>query len=247
MIEPEQTPEQPPPSWRRGIAWGPREVVQGLALGVAALIFIPVAAFIIAALLGVDVSTAKHQQEVSIIASLPFELALFAIVLIFTIGKYHLSWRSLGFRPIPLKRAWLPFAVVIGAFVAVEVYGLIAGALFGDRALPQSTLGNDIFDEKVFVVLAGILAVIMAPLIEETFFRGFVFGGLATRFSFLGAALMSGFLFSLAHGQPTTLIPFTIVGMMFAAAYAYTGSLWTTISAHFLFNLISFSLTLATR
>jgi len=58
---------------------------------------------------------------------------------------------------------------------------------------------------------------------------------------------MSGFLFSLAHGQPTTLIPFTIVGMLFAAGYAYTGSLWTTIAAHFTFNLISFTLTLATR
>ena len=84
-------------------------------------------------------------------------------------------------------------------------------------------------------------------MVEETFFRGFVFGGLSKRFSFLGAALMSGFLFALAHGQPTTLIPFTLVGMLFAAGYAYTGSLWTTIAAHFTFNLISFSITLATH
>jgi membrane protease YdiL (CAAX protease family) len=67
------------------------------------------------------------------------------------------------------------------------------------------------------------------------------------KFTFLGAALMSGFLFSLAHGQPTTLIPFTLVGMTFAAGYAYTGSLWTTIASHFTFNLISFTVALATH
>ena len=82
---------------------------------------------------------------------------------------------------------------------------------------------------------------------EETFFRGFVFGGLSKRFSFLGAALISGFLFAIAHMDPTLLIPFTAVGMIFAAGYAYTGSLWTTIAAHFTFNLISLTITLATR
>ena len=37
------------------------------------------------------------------------------------------------------------------------------------------------------------------------------------------------------------------VGVLFAAGYAYTGSLWTSISAHFTFNLISFAIALATR
>ena len=200
-----------------------------------------------AAAAGIDVTDSKRATEVSLAASLPFEAALFAIVVALTVFKYHSRWSDLGFRPLALSRAWVPAVVVIGAFVAVEAYAIVADAIGGNKFLPKSTLGEDVFDEKAFVVLAGILALAMAPLVEETFFRGFVFGGLSKRFSFLGAALISGFLFSLAHGQPTTLIPFTVVGMLFAAGYAYTGSLWTTIAAHFTFNLISFTVTLATR
>jgi membrane protease YdiL (CAAX protease family) len=110
---------------------------------------------------------------------------------------------------------------------------------------PQSTLGADVFDNRALVVMAGILAVLAAPVAEETFFRGFLFGGLVKRLGIFGAALASGFLFSLAHAQPTTLIPFTFVGMMLAWSYVYTGSIWTNIGAHLVFNLISFSISLA--
>ncbi|HUS81942.1 MAG TPA: type II CAAX endopeptidase family protein [Dehalococcoidia bacterium] len=248
--QPEMPAEQPQSGrrdWRQGIAWGPREVVQGLALAVTAVIFIPVAALVVAAGLGIDVTDTKHATQVSLVASLPFEAVLFAIVIALTMGKYRSRWRDLGFRPLALSRAWVPVALVVGAFVAVQVYGVIADAIGGSDFLPKSTLGEDALDQTAFVVLAVILAVGMAPVVEETFFRGFVFGGLSKRFSLLGSALISGFLFALAHGQPTTLIPFTAVGMLFAVGYAYTGSLWTSISAHFTFNLISLTVTLATR
>jgi membrane protease YdiL (CAAX protease family) len=240
-------PERWRRDWREGVVWGPREVVQGIALGAAAVIFIPVAALIVATAVGIDVTNTKRATEVSLAASLPFEAALFAIVAGLTVFKYRSRWSALGFRPLAMRQVWVPAVIVIAAYVTVVVYATIAEAIGGSKFAPQSTLGEDVFDVTAFVVLAGILALAMAPLIEETFFRGFVFGGLSKRFSFFGAALISGFLFSLAHGQPTTLIPFTVVGMLFAAGYAYTGSLWTTISAHFTFNLISFTVTLATR
>jgi membrane protease YdiL (CAAX protease family) len=244
---PEQQPGLQQGDWRAGIAWGPGEVALGIALGVAALIFIPVTALLIAWIIGIDVTETRHATQVSLVASLPFEAALFVIVAALAVFKCHSRWSDLGFRPLALKHWWVPLATVFGAFVAVEVYAVIAGAIGGSKFLPKSTLGEDILNENTFAVLAGILALVLAPLVEETFFRGFVFGGLLRRFSFLGAALMSGFLFSLAHGEPTTLLPFTVVGMLFATGYAYTGSLWTTISAHFTFNLISFTVAMATR
>jgi len=254
-MQPGAEPEGRKPDWREGVNWGPREVVQGIALGAAAVIFIPITALLVAAAVGVDVclgSTCTTESEravteVSLAATLPFELALFGIVVALTVIKYRSRWSALGFRPLALRRAWVPAVVVIVAYITVVVYAIIAESIGGNKFAPQSTLGEDVFDEKVFVVLAGILALGMAPLVEETFFRGFVFGGLSKKFTFLGAALISGFLFSLAHGQLTTLIPFTFIGMVFAAGYAYTGSLWTTIAAHFTFNLISFSVTVASH
>lgn len=247
-FEPQPEHLKPPPDdWRREVVWGPREILIGLALAAAAVLLIPTIAIVIAAILGVDVTESKPAQQVALAASLPFELTLLLIALALTVGSKRASWRSLGFRPLPLNMAWVPPAVVVGAFLSVEVYGVIANAIGGDNFLPKSNLSQDVLDQTAFIVLAGILALLLAPLVEETFFRGFLFGGLTKRFSFFTAALISGFLFALAHGQPTLLIPFTFVGMLFATGYAYTGSLWTTISAHFMFNLVSFVATLATR
>jgi len=247
-FEPQPEPLQPlPEDWRREVVWGPREIIIGLVLGVAALLLIPTIAIVVAAIIGIDVTETKPAQQVALVASLPFELALLVIALALTVGSRGAKLRALGFRRLPLNMVWVTPAVVVGAFVAVEVYAVVAQAIGGSNFLPQSNLKEDVLNQTAFIVLAGVLALALAPLVEETFFRGFIFGGLTRRFSFFTAALISGFLFSLAHGQPTTLIPFTFVGMLFAAGYAYTGSIWTTISAHFIFNLISFIATLANR
>jgi membrane protease YdiL (CAAX protease family) len=73
-------------------------------------------------------------------------------------------------------------------------------------------------------------------------FRGFLFEGFRKHWGFLLAALLSGLLFAGAHGQPGLVIPFGMIGFIFAFVYQKSRSLPTSISAHFLFNLINFSL-----
>jgi len=75
-------------------------------------------------------------------------------------------------------------------------------------------------------------------------FRGLVFGGLV-RWGFWPAALLSGVGFSMAHIDPGTFIPFTLIGMALAWVYWSTGSLWDAIIAHSLFNTTSFLLLLS--
>jgi len=226
------------------IAWGPREIAQALGIVVAGLIFLTGAAALVAAVAGLTF-TDSQVLGVSLVATLFLDLGLFGLAAVFSVGKYRLRWSALGFRPLVLDRAWVIAATVVGMFVTVEVYIVIVQLIGVDDLLPQSTLGGDVFDNRALVVMAGILAVLAAPVAEETFFRGFLFSGLVKRLGVFGAALASGFLFSLAHAQPTTLIPFTFVGMVLAWSYVYTGSIWTNIGAHLVFNLISFSVSLA--
>jgi membrane protease YdiL (CAAX protease family) len=84
--------------------------------------------------------------------------------------------------------------------------------------------------------------VVVAPLTEELFFRGFVFNGLRRRLTVPGAAAVSGVLFASVHVVDAEklglLIPFTAIGFMFALLVAVTGSLWNSILVHFSFNLI---------
>jgi membrane protease YdiL (CAAX protease family) len=236
---------------RDSIAWGPGDVLLALAIAVAGLIFSSVVVFMVAvAVMGVSTDLSSNDPQVigiSLVLTLALDAMFFAIAAALSVGKYHLSWRALGFRGLSLERAWFPAVTLVAIVVAVIGYSLIVEALGLDKLIPESTIDNAVADNTALTVLAGVLAVLVAPIVEETFFRGFIFSGLARRFGFLGAALLSGLLFSLAHAQVGTILPFTLVGMALAWGYAASGSLWTAISAHFVWNAISFSLLIATN
>jgi uncharacterized protein len=79
----------------------------------------------------------------------------------------------------------------------------------------------------------GVEFVIVAPVFEEIIFRGFVFSTLLVGFGSGVALAGSGMLFALAHGYG--LLAFLSVlwsGILWAWAYARTGSLIPGIVAH---------------
>jgi hypothetical protein len=237
--------EQPPPTEdQQAPPWGTREILQAIGLLLAGAVFaIGIAGMVVAAS---DMSVSPTEElGIGIIGILILDIALFVLAAAFTVWKFRLHWRALGFLLPRLERAWVPVATVVGIFIVLYAYTAIVDLIGADELLPESTLEEDIFDHRTLVIMAGLLAVIAAPIAEETFFRGFLFAGLIKRFGFIWAALISGFLFSLAHLQPTTLIPFTLAGMLFAWAYVAAGSLWGSIAAHFIFNLIGFLANLA--
>jgi len=124
-------------------------------------------------------------------------------------------------------------------FLIVELTGL-------GELVPESTLPEDFFDNPAIVPLVGVLAILAAPIAEETFFRGFLFAGLRVRWGTFWAALASGLLFAALHFSLGSIVPFTVIGMLLAWAYAFSGSLWTAIGAHFAFNAVSFGVAVAT-
>jgi membrane protease YdiL (CAAX protease family) len=91
--------------------------------------------------------------------------------------------------------------------------------------------------------------VIAAPIGEEVFYRGFLFGGLRSRFGFWTAALLSAGLFGLSHATDgPVLIPLlTVFGVAQALLYERRRSLVAPIAAHAMFNLIGFASILMER
>jgi membrane protease YdiL (CAAX protease family) len=177
-------------------------------------------------------------------ANLALEVALLGVAIFFTVGKYRCRLGDLGFR-LPRKGGfWLPIAVVIAAYLIVSLYFGIVVVLGWESLEPQSTVPESAFDSPLVVPIAAVLALLFAPVMEETFFRGFVFPALRSRWGVFWAALASGFLFSALHFDVGSLIPFVAIGVLFAWAYAYSGSLFASMAAHFLFNGISFLISL---
>jgi membrane protease YdiL (CAAX protease family) len=95
---------------------------------------------------------------------------------------------------------------------------------------PHTTVG---------IVLFVLLAVIIAPLFEEIFFRGFLFRAFASSWGWVAGAAVSSAVFGIAHLQLDVFLPLFALGLMLAWVYQRTGSLWTSISLHALFNGLS--------
>jgi len=167
------------------------------------------------------------------------EVAFLGSALWFGARRYGRGWDVLGFRR-PLRGWWTPVAVLFGAYFVLGAYVAIVKLVGLGDLVPKSTLPEDVSDNPFTLPLAGALALLAAPLAEETFFRGFLFPGLRNRWGTMRAALASSLFFALLHFNVGSIIPFTVIGMLLAWAYVVSGSLWMAIAAHFAFNAISF-------
>lgn len=102
-----------------------------------------------------------------------------------------------------------------------------------DRKLAQ------IFAELSFPWGLFVLLVIIAPLMEELFFRGFVFAGLREKYGWQKAAWISAALFALAHLEITLIVPRIILGYLFAYLYHRSYSIWPSILIHAANNFLA--------
>ena len=143
--------------------------------------------------------------------------------------------RLLGLRPFRPSAIWL----LLGTLV---VYYIAAG-LFASLVLKpdQEDIGGElgIGNPSIVIAVAAVLMIVLlAPVAEELFFRGFVFAGLRTRWSLWPAAITSGLIFGLVHAPTgiTTVVPLATLGLALCWLYDRTGSLWPCVIAHMINN-----------
>lgn len=235
-------PEDRPAPLPRGAAWGLREVLQGIGLAVATYLFLGI---IVGAAVWAIAGDIEGTPLVigGLVGILFFDAALLGIAYLFSVQKFRLPWTVLGFRSLASDFLWVPPVTAVAAHVAIVLYSAVVTAAGAEALAPQQELEN-LFDTRAILPLTGVATILAAPIAEETFFRGFIFRGLIPRLNVWGAALVSGLLFGAAHISSADtaglIIPFGAIGVLFAWIYHRTGSLWAPMSAHFLFNLISF-------
>jgi membrane protease YdiL (CAAX protease family) len=187
----------------------------------------------------------------------PRELGLFTIVhqvllILFLLGylaaQLRLTfrspfWRTIGWRPlepgrVPRTVRYLGF-VGGGFFLALFVQ--IASAAFGNNAkVPMETL----FQDRRTALLLLLTAVFLAPVIEETIFRGYIYPVVARSFGVAAGVVGTGLLFGLLHAPQLwggwaqiTLLVF--VGIVFTFARAATRSVLPSYILHFSYNLLT--------
>ena len=85
---------------------------------------------------------------------------------------------------------------------------------------------------------AAVLALMIAPITEELVFRGYAYGVIKKYGGRVAATLGSALLFAALHQNLPALPALFLLAVGFALAYEFTGSLWTSIVMHMIFNLV---------
>jgi uncharacterized protein len=221
-------------------AWAP------LAAMIAAFVVATIAYAVIAAVVvagGNDV-TASGPPGVVISATLVQDVALIAAAALFaSFWARGLTPASFGLRRVAPGPAagWL-----VAAFVAFWILTAIYVQLVGQP--DQQELTRDLRQEESLAALIGygFLLAFVAPLAEEFFFRGFVFGVLREKIGVVWGAAVTGIVFGLVHvaGSPIETIGVLIIlGVLLCVLYQKTGSLLPCIALHAINNAISFAST----
>ena len=202
----------PPPT----VPWTPRDVAWALLMSVL-LIF----AFVFLIEIG-------QRAGLSIDSS---------VVIVFGTSVL-LTWTDLGLRGFHPRALGMGLGLLALSWLFIMVYGLIL-ARFGEQIQPEIDL---IFENTTFPFILFIGGVIVAPFVEEVFFRGFIFPGLRNRWGWKKGALISAGLFALAHAVPTSYPPIFVLGFIFAFLYQTSDSVWPSILMHMVFNSVNLAL-----
>jgi uncharacterized protein len=84
------------------------------------------------------------------------------------------------------------------------------------------------------------VVVVIAPIGEEIFFRGFLYRALRRRFRVWVAAVASSVVFGLVHVYPLLIPALFVVGLGLALLYERQKSLLAPVVAHATFNILGF-------
>jgi len=126
----------------------------------------------------------------------------------------------------------------IAAHLGMEWWGLEPRIQDVTRVI-STTAG---WPEKIYFL---ILAVVMAPVVEEMIFRGMLLPALSQLLGIRAALVATAALFALVHGfyMPACFV-FFILSLSFSLAYIYRGSLLVPVVMHALFNGLSMAVLL---
>jgi len=147
-------------------------------------------------------------------------------------GVRRVSWDAVGLRKFSAGSLGLGCGLMLLSWIINLGYSLFM-MLFDLQIQPDI---SPLFAELASPGWVFVIGVVLAPLVEELFFRGFLFAGFRQQYGWKKAALLSAMFFALIHMQPTAILPIFLLGLIFAYLYHVSASIWPAILMHMLSN-----------
>jgi len=136
-------------------------------------------------------------------------------------------------------------AVVVVTPVMMLLQGVLARWLTPDGEAPAvqemvKTIGQAVAPDQL--LFYGLMAIVLAPVIEELLFRGIFYPAIKSRGHPRLALWGTSLMFGVVHSNRLTLLPLTLLALVLVWLYERTGNLLAPIIAHSGFNAINFLL-----
>jgi membrane protease YdiL (CAAX protease family) len=197
------------------------------------------------------VSPSQLQQSVSeqSFFAIVVELLLDGALLAYLVAQVRLHfglpfWRTIGWRRLETGTTprGLAYLGLLGGGLLFSMMIQLSSAAFAPKTkLPI----ENFFQDRRSAILLMLMAVLVAPVIEETIFRGYVYPVVARTFGVTGGILVTGTIFGLLHaaqlwggwGQIGLLI---LVGIVFTAVRASTRTVVASYLLHVSYNSFIF-------
>ncbi len=258
-----EAPSPPPPlnlPEDLRITWGWLHFLGFLIFGIISFVITQVAAgvYLVAQSHNVRLSEKDFQQLIVSKPQVPiaanvflFGLIIFFLYITLAVMDELPFWRTLGWRKlVPTPNApsnpWLYFA---GGIVLAVCVAIASSRMHTPKDLPI----EELFKNRTGAFLLMGMAVLLAPLVEETVFRGYLYPLFAKSLGVAPAVVITGVLFGFMHapqlGWTLGLVTMLItVGIIFTLARARAGTVLASFLLHLGYNsMIAFSAIVSTR
>ncbi len=197
--------------------------------------FVAIAATFILAAVIVGAGVDPDGRSFTFVGTIIQDAALIGAAWFITADLGRPSARTFGLRSFRRSAyGWLAIA-----FVAYYVLAIVYGLVFNP---PQEELPKELgAEEGVGLAIAtGILLIVVAPVAEEIFFRGFLYQAFRNSFGVWPGAILSGLVFGVIHFEFFKLVQLAILGVILALLFERTQSLWPPIMLHAINNTLAF-------
>lgn len=167
---------------------------------------------------------------------------------LFTRIKYKSPPQDFGLRSVRIR------TLILRVFQGIVLYYVVATLLAEFEQGTQVEIPGvgeqeshvPLFGETVQGLwLGGILLAVIAPLVEELFFRGYVYQVFKKSVAVGWASVLSAGVFALFHFEFTVFVPLFLLGLILNWLFESTRSLWVPIAFHMVNNAFAFLVEIA--
>jgi membrane protease YdiL (CAAX protease family) len=232
---------------------GPENPVFNL-VDVLLIVVVAIGSLLFCGLLAMTIASARHwfhgdMKDVTgqVLVFLPAQVAAYIVTIGFMVlliwQRYKMNLGdAIGWNAPPAPYAWVAFASGAGLGLMTE---LLSGLL--QRWIPKSLPIEQYFSTPSAAYALAAFGILVAPLVEEMFFRGFLYPALARPLGVAASMVLTAGGFALIHAQQLAhawvplLILFT-VGLVLTAIRAKLKSVAVCVLVHMGYNTALFTL-----